>query len=62
MPRLNQWWQSTGLDSVANNQMDIWLFWHIGIDVAQELEEFLMTVPGLTMGKDVSRSNVKGCK
>ena len=45
---------------VINHQMDVQFRRHIGLDVFEELQKFLMTVARLTPGQYLSRGKIQG--
>ncbi len=47
---------------VVNYQMDIECLGNGGLDVAQELQELLVTMPSLALGKDLARGDVQRCE
>jgi hypothetical protein len=45
---------------VVDDEMDVELGWHVGLDVTQEGEELLMAMAGFTLGDDRAVKHVEG--
>jgi hypothetical protein len=45
---------------VVDDEMDIELGWHVGLDVTQEGEELLMAMAGFALGDDRAVEHVEG--
>ena len=45
---------------VVDDEMDVELGWHVGLDVTQKGEELLMTMAGFALGNDRAVEHVEG--
>lgn len=45
---------------VIDDEMDLQVAWHTGVDMVQEREKFLMAVPPPTLADDRPRRDIQG--